>query len=63
MTTEEMVMYDQMVDMGIATVDELNLARNLMSGSWSEVLNAVLFVRTGYRSMVQMMEAEDEEEI
>jgi hypothetical protein len=54
-------MYDQLVDMGIATTDELNLARNLMSGEWMEVLNAVLFVRTGYRSMAQMMEAEDED--
>lgn len=60
MTTEEMIMYDQLVDMGIATTDELNLARNLMSGEWLEVLNAVLFIRTGYRSMAQMMEAEDE---
>lgn len=63
MTTEEMIMYDQLVDMGIATTDELNLARNLMSGEWMEVLNAVLFVRTGYRTMAQMMEAEEEEEI
>ena len=63
MTVEEMVMYDQLVDMGIATPDELNLARNLMAGEWMEVLNAVLFVRTGYRTMAQMMEAEEEEEI
>ena len=63
MTTEEMVMYDQLVDMGIATADELNLARNLMAGEWMEVLNAVLFIRTGYRTMAQMMEAEEEEEI
>ena len=61
MTTEEMIMYDQLVDMGIATTDELNLARNLMSGEWMEVLNAVLFVRTGYRSMEQMLEAENED--
>lgn len=63
MTVEEMVMYDQLVDMGIATADELNLARNLMAGEWMEVLNAVLFIRTGYRTMAQMMEAEEEEEI
>lgn len=62
MTVEEMVMYDQLVEMGIATTDELNLARNLMAGSWMEVLNAVLFIRTGYRTMAQMMEAEEEEE-
>lgn len=61
MTVEEMVMYDQLVEMGIATTDELNLARNLMAGSWMEVLNAVLFIRTGYRSMEQMLEAEDED--
>lgn len=61
MTTDEMILYDQLVEMGIATADELNLARNLMSGSWLEVLNAVLFVRTGYRSLEQMIEAEDEE--
>ena len=58
-----MVMYDQLVDMGIATTDELNLARNLMAGEWMEVLNAVLFIRTGYRTMAQMMEAEEEEEV
>lgn len=63
MTVEEMVMYDQLVDMGIATADELNLARNLMAGEWMEVLNAVLFIRTGYRTMAQMLEAEEEEEI
>lgn len=61
MTVEEMVMYDQLVEMGIATADELNLARNLMAGEWMEVLNAVLFVRTGYRTMAQMIEAEDED--
>lgn len=61
MTTDEMILYDQLVDMEIATADELNLARNLMGGSWLEVLNAVLFVRTGYRSLEQMIEAEDEE--
>ena len=63
MTTEEMVMYDQLVDMGIATTEELNLARNLMSGEWKEVLEAVLYIRTGYRSIAQMLEAEDEEEL
>lgn len=63
MTVEEMIQYDQMVEMGIATPDELNLARNLMAGEWMEVLNAVLFIRTGYRTMAQMMEAEEEEEI
>ena len=61
MTTEEMVMYDQLVDMGIATTDELNLARNLCSGEWKEVLEAVLFIRTGYRSIAQYLNSEEAE--
>jgi len=61
MTTEEMVMYDMIVDMGIATADELNLARNLVDGSWEEVMNRVIYARTGYHSLDQMMEEEDEE--
>lgn len=61
MTIEEMVLYDEIVDMGIATSEELNLARNLMNGTWEEVLNAVLFIRTGYRNMSQLIEAEEED--
>jgi len=62
MTMEEMHLYDYMVETGIATAEELNLARNLVSGSWLEVLNSVLYVRTGYRSLEQLQDAEDEEE-
>lgn len=53
MTQKEMMMYDQIVELDIATANELNLARNLMAGSWEEVLNAVVYVRTGYRSLDQ----------
>lgn len=62
MTTEEMNYYDFMVDSAIATADELNLARNLVSGSWLDVLNAVLYIRTGYRNFEQYFEGENEEE-
>lgn len=62
MTMEEMHLYDYMVETGIATAEELNLARNLVSGLWLEVLNSVLYVRTGYRSLEQLQDAEDEEE-
>lgn len=62
MTTDEMIKYDQMVDFGIATAEELNLARNLVSGTWDKVLNAVCNVRTGYRTWEQYLEAEMEEE-
>lgn len=62
MTNDEMYLYDYMVDTEIATAEELNLARNLVSGSWLEVLNSVLYIRTGYRSLEQLWDAEDEEE-
>ena len=58
MTNEEMFLYDYMVETEIATPQELNLARNLVSGSWLEVLNSVLFIRTGYRSLEQLEEEE-----
>lgn len=62
MTTNEMIKYDQMVELEIATAEELNLARNLMSGEWNEVLDSVCYVRTGYRTFEQFLENEMEEE-
>lgn len=62
MTQDEMMKYDQIVEWGIATANELNLARNLMSGSWNEVLDAVCYVRTGYKTWEQYIENEMEEE-
>ena len=62
MTTAEMIKYDEIVDYGVATAEELNLARNLMARSWDEVLNAVCFVRTGYKTWEQFLEIEMEEE-
>ena len=59
MTTEEMVMYDMMVELGVATSEELNLARNLVSGSWKEILTQVLDIRTGYKSIEDMLEEEE----
>lgn len=48
MNNKEMMAYDIMVETGLATAEELNLARNLVSGSWMEVINAVVYVRTAY---------------
>lgn len=62
MTTNEMIKYDQMVEFEIATAEELNLARSLVSGSWNEVLDQVCYVRTGYRTFEQYIESEMEEE-
>ena len=56
MTTNESIEYE------IATAEELNLARNLVSGSWNEVLDAVCYVRTGYKTWEQYLECEMEEE-
>ena len=57
-----MMKYDQMVEWNIATPEELNLARNLLSGSWNEVLDAVCYVRIGYRTWESFIENEMEEE-
>ena len=59
MTTEEMVVYDMMVELGVATSEELNLARDLVSGSWKEILTQVLDIRTGYKSIEDMLEEEE----
>ena len=62
MTTDEMIMYDQIVEMGIATAEEINLVFNIAGGGWTKVLNDILYIRTGYRSIPQMLEAEEEED-
>lgn len=58
MTTEEMITYDQIVEFGIATAEELNLVRDIISGSWTDIYNAVIYARTGYRSFEQYLDAE-----
>lgn len=63
MTREEIDTYDFIVENGIATSEELNLVRNLLDGSWLDILNSVLYVRTGYRTIEQMIESENDDEI
>ena len=62
MTTEEMVLYDQVVNMDIATAEEINLVKNVTGGAWIDVLNSIIYVRTGYRSIEQVLEEEDDDE-
>lgn len=62
MTSQEMNLYDYMVETEIATPEELNLARCLVNGTWLEVLNSVLYIRTGYRELEQYLDAEEEED-
>lgn len=60
MIDKELQMYDYMVETDIATAKELNLAKCLVDGTWEEVLNAVLYARTGYRTFDQYIECEME---
>lgn len=66
MTKREEMIYDAVVDLGIATKEEINLVRNIVSGSWEDVLNDIIFARTGYHTLDQYIECElgeDEEDI
>ena len=59
MTTEEMVMYDWIVEKEVATPAEINLVFTCSSWrDWTECLTAILYSRTGYRSIEQYIEAE-----
>ena len=62
MTTNECIKYDQLVELGIATAEEINLVRNIMNGSWEEIFNAICYARTGYRTLEQLYAEEFEEE-
>ena len=50
-------LYDQLVELGIATEAELNLVTSI-NGWNEEALNDVIYVRTGYRSLEQLKECE-----
>lgn len=62
MTQEEMILYDYIVEMEVATPNELNLVRNLINGTWREILNGVLFVRTGYKNLGEYLDSLEEED-
>lgn len=61
MTTEISNVWDTMVEYGIATSEEIGLVVAL-NGCRMDVLNDIIFVRTGYRTLEQYLdEGEDEE--
>ena len=62
MTEKEVYLYDMLVELNIATEEELNLAFNITDICWFDTLNRVLYARTGYRSLEQYLEEEKEEE-
>lgn len=51
--------WNTMVELGIATEEELGLAFGLCGVS-EQTLNKVLYIRTGYRSIEQLIEEEEE---
>lgn len=57
MTSKEMTVYDQMVELGIATAEEINLVKCIRGGSWMDVLNDIIYVRTGYSDFDDYIEA------
>lgn len=61
MTDREMHTYDMMVERGIATAEELNLVMTLQGGTWQEVLNNVMYARTGYATLEDYLWEEDED--
>lgn len=61
MTQKEIMLYDQLVENDIATAEEINLVRNIIDGTWEEILNKICYARTGYRDLDQYFEAEMEE--
>lgn len=46
----------------IATSSEIDLVYDIVGGSYEEVLNAILYYRTGYRNIEQYCESEGIEE-
>ena len=58
MTREEEKKYDTVVEYSVATEAELNLVKCIVSGSWTEIIDDVIFARTGYRSFEQWTEEE-----
>lgn len=63
MTTDECIMYDQMVELGIATASEINLVRNVLDGSWKDILNKICYARTGYRNIEDYIQEAMEDEV
>ena len=58
MTTDKCILYDQMVEWGIATANEMNLVRDLLDGSWKDILNKICYARTGYNDLNDFLQSE-----
>lgn len=61
MTDKEMHEYEQIVEREIATAEELNMVKAICGGFWQEVLNKVVYYRTGYNTFEDYLWDESEE--
>ncbi len=50
------ILFDELVDMMVATEEEIKLV-TCINGYSEETLNNILYARTGYRNLEQMKEA------
>ena len=51
---------EQLEEMGIATINEINLV-TAINGYNMDTINDIIYVRTGYRDFDSLVEAQDEE--
>lgn len=58
MTREEEKKYDTIVEYSVATESELNLVKYIVPGSWTEIIDDVIYARTGYDSFEQWAKEE-----
>ena len=58
MTREEEEKYDTVVEYSVATEEELDLVKYIVPGSWTEIIDDIIYARTGYRSFEQWAEEE-----
>lgn len=63
MTNREIRIYDNVVDLGIATKEEISLVRHIKDGTWEQVLNLIIFARTGYKTIDQYIDCELDEDV
>ena len=61
MTNRELYIWDTLTELRIATDEEIGLVTAL-NGRNEKVLNDILYVRTGYRTIEQMFEEDEEDE-
>ena len=57
MTNEERDLYDDIINYGIATEQEMALVL-MINGTSIEQLNNIIYVKTGYRNIEQFIEEE-----